>query len=62
MVYETSTVTSSNIMPHLWIYRPQITIDRVTQSMEQKTASDELKILKKFLSEVMLLLLNKINF
>ena len=65
MIYETSSITSTSIMPHLWIYRPQITIDHVTQSLEQKTSREDLKILKKFLNEVIMchkLLCNPYHF
>lgn len=42
-------------MPHLWIYRPQITIDHVAQSLQQLTIDVDLKVIKEFLDKVALL-------
>jgi hypothetical protein len=54
MIYERST-NSSSITPHLWIYRPQITIDHVTMSLQNTTVHADLKVLKEFLQKVNLL-------
>uniref|UniRef100_A0A1X7THX8 Uncharacterized protein n=1 Tax=Amphimedon queenslandica TaxID=400682 RepID=A0A1X7THX8_AMPQE len=55
MVYETGPTTSSSIMPHLWIYRPLITIDHVSLSLERNTKFAGLTVLKEFLKKVKLL-------
>ena len=52
MVYETVPITSNSIMPHLWIYRPLITIDHVSLSLEKDTESADLRILRQFLKQV----------
>lgn len=52
MVYETVSITSTSIMPHLWIYRPQITIDHVSLSIEKETSTTDLRVLKDFLTRV----------
>ena len=52
MVYETVPITSNSIMPHLWIYRPLITIDHVSLSLEKDTESADLSVLREFLKQV----------
>ena len=52
MVYETLPIKSKNIVPHLWIYRPQVTIDHVAQSLQQNTSVEGITILQEFLSKV----------
>ena len=55
MIYETLPITSTNIIPHLWIYRPQITIDHVAQSLQLDTTDKGLRILQEFLANVIFL-------
>ncbi|XP_019856417.1 PREDICTED: E3 ubiquitin-protein ligase rnf213-alpha-like [Amphimedon queenslandica] len=55
MIYETVPVISKSIMPHLWIYRPLITIDHVSLSLENDTRSADLNVLRQFLKQVKLL-------
>ena len=65
MIYETASITTTNIMPHLWIYRPQITIDHLAQSLLQlDTTNRGLRILQDFLAKVVFYLraLNKSTF
>ena len=52
MVYETVPITNDSIIPHLWIYRPLITIDHVSLSLEKDTETADLKILRDFLKKV----------
>ena len=51
MIYETAIVESTNVMNHLWIYRPQISVDHVAQSLQQNEKA-ELRVLKEFLKKV----------
>ena len=57
MVYETVPITSNSIMPHLWIYRPLITIDHVSLSLEKDTESADLSVLREFLRQVYIIAL-----
>ena len=60
MIYETASVTTTNIIPHLWIYRPQITIDHLAQSLLQLNRTDRgLRILQEFLAKVVFLFKNR---
>ena len=53
MIYETASIESTNITPHLWIYRPQITIEHVAQSLEKDTSvTADLSVLREFLKNV----------
>ena len=52
IVYETDHIASNSIMSHLWIYRPLITIDHVSLSLEKNTESADLSVLRKFLRQV----------
>ena len=63
MIYETLPITSTNIIPHLWIYRPQITIDHLAQSLQLDTTDRGLRILQEFLAKVVFYLraLNKLS-
>ena len=56
MVYETLPRASTDIVPHLWIYRPQVTIDHVAQSLQHNTSVAGITILQKFLSKVVYIL------
>lgn len=53
MIYETAVIESTNVMHHLWIYRPQITVDHVAQSLQQTDGITELRVLEEFLKKVM---------
>ena len=53
MVYEEGSYQSSSLTPHLWIYRPRITVEHVSQTL-QNDASECIKVplLKSFLKKV----------
>ena len=58
MIYEKKNYdATTKIDPHLWIYRPIITIDHVAQSLQQQkdlTNTMDLKVLEEFLKNVQL--------
>lgn len=58
MIYETAPISSTSITPHLWIYRPQITVNHMILALEKDAPIGDLKVLRKFLHSVSTILFN----
>ena len=55
LVYERMPVVEGSLEPHLWGYRPRVTLEHLTRYMQQQNT--KFPVLEKFLSEVRVLLL-----
>lgn len=57
MIYEQADYgNTSNIDPHLWIYRPIITLDHVARSLQlnKESMKGKVKVLEEFLEKVII--------
>lgn len=52
LVYERTTLAKSSFEPHLWVYRPRITIEHLIRYMQQQ--KEKFPILEEFLKRVIM--------
>ena len=51
-VYEKSSANEGSVLPHLWAYRSQITLEHLLQTLQTYNKKKECPILHQFLTEV----------
>lgn len=52
LVYERMQVSEGNIAPHVWTFRSKITLENLTQKVQEKRIKDQHPILYEFLLAV----------
>ena len=52
LVYERMQISEGNVVPHLWTFQSKITLETLTQKVQEKRIKDQHPILYEFLSAV----------
>ena len=52
LLYERVSVSEDSLAPHLWTYRARITLEHLSQTLQQQSSRTKYPILIEFLKEV----------
>ena len=52
LVYEQMEVSKGSFMPHMWTFQSKITLENLTQKLQEKSLKDQHPILYEFLQSV----------